>query len=172
MTNETTPPAAEQTMTVPMTILSQYVKDLSFENPNAPGILSLLAQTQPQVTVNVSVSFRALGTPPNAQAPLALESVVTIKGEGQLQNQPAFVVECAYGGLFTLPQGLPDHVVRGLMLVEAPRLLFPFARQMVSEAVMNGGYGPLLVAPVDFMALHQQQVRGEQLAAQPQAGNA
>lgn len=173
MTEETQPPAAApQTISVPMTVLSQYIKDLSFENPNAPGILTLLSQTQPQVNVNVTVAFRLLGNPPTQQAPVTFEGTVTIKAEGTLQNQPAFIVECIYGGVFALPQGLPDHVVRALLMVEAPRLLFPFARQITSEAVMNGGYGPLLIAPVDFLALHQQQMKNEQLATSQTAGHA
>jgi preprotein translocase subunit SecB len=166
MTQENAP------QSVPMTVLSQYLKDLSLENPSAPGILSLLQQTQPQVNVNVTVGFRPLGNGPTPQAPAVYECLVTIKAEGKLQDNPAFIVECSYGGAFALPQNLPEQMVRGLMMVEAPRLLFPFARQIASECVMNAGYGPLLIAPVDFMTLYNQQAQAETLAGSDAAGNA
>jgi preprotein translocase subunit SecB len=171
MTNEATSAPAQPT-SIQMQVLSQYVKDISFESPNVPGVLALLQQTQPQVNVSVTVGFRPLGTPPNAQAPLTMESILTIKAEGKVQETKGFIVECTYCGIFALPQNLPENIVRGVMMVEAPRLLFPFARQIASECVMNGGFGPLLIAPVDFLALHMQQTQTEQLATQKEAGHA
>lgn len=168
MTN--TAPAPAQT--VPLTVLSQYVKDFSFENPNAPGVLAQLSAGPPQVNVNVTVGFRQFSQPSKPEQPVTYEGVVTIKADGTIKGQVGFVVECSYAGLFAMPQNVPPHIVRGIMMVEAPRLLFPFARQVCSDAVMHGGYGPLLIAPVDFMALHQQQQQGEQLAVSPAAGNA
>jgi len=171
MTDQNTQQQAA-TQSIPMTVLSQYVKDISFESPNVPAILPMLQQTQPAVNVSVTVGYRPLGTPNTPQAPATFEGVLTIKAEGNVQDNKGFIVECTYCGIFAMPQGVPDEIVKALMMVEAPRLLFPFARQIASECVMNGGFGPLLIAPVDFLSLYHQQQSQAELAAQEPAGAA
>lgn len=161
---------------IPMSVLSQYVKDLSFENPGAPGLLSNLGNAQPEVSVTVNVSHRTLqatadGEPAQA-LPAVYECTLTVKAEGKLAGAPAFMIECLYAAAVALPKTLPDQVARGMLLVEAPRLLFPFARQIVSDAVRDGGYGPLMINPVDFMAMYQRQMQIEAEANRQQSGNA
>lgn len=161
---------------IPLSVLSQYIKDLSFENPGAPGLLSQLAATPPQVNVTVNVSHRALQASAEGQSPQNLPAVfectLTVKAEGKLANQPAFMLECLYAAAVALPQNLPENMMRGLLMVETPRLLFPFVRQIVSDAVRDGGYGPLMVNPVDFMAMYQRQLQIEAEAATQQTGTA
>lgn len=162
---------------IPLSILSQYVKDLSFENPGAPGLLSHLGTTQPEVSVTVNVSHRALqvtgdNAAPGQQMPQVHECVLTVRADGRLNGQPAFMIECLYAAAVALPNNLPENVMRGMLLVEAPRLLFPFARQIVSDAVRDGGFGPLMINPVDFMAMYQRQLQIEAEANKQQAGNA
>ena len=130
-------------------ILAQFVKDLSFENPNASQ--TLVGRTgSPQVTVNVDVRTQTIDE-------TTFEVVLTIKGEAKSGEMQAFVIELAYGGLVKLTD-LPREQVAAALYVEVPRLLFPFARAVVAEATRNGGYPPLLVQPIDFVALFKRQI--------------
>ena len=130
-------------------ILAQYVKDLSFENPNATQTLTA-RPAAPQVTVNVDVRTATIDE-------TTYEVVLTIKGEAKTGEVQAFVIELAYGGLVKLTD-LPKEQVAAALYVEVPRLLFPFARAVVAEATRNGGYPPLLVQPIDFVALFRRQI--------------
>lgn len=171
-----TPQNPAQSQMIPLSVLSQYAKDLSFENPGAPGLLSNLATMQPEVNVTVNVSHRALQATAEGQQqqnlPAVYECTLTIKADGKLAGKPAFVIECLYAAAIALPQNLPTEIVRGMLMVEAPRLLFPFARQIVSDAVRDGGYGPLMINPVDFVSMYQRQLQIEAQANQQQSGNA
>ena len=162
---------------VPINVLTQYVKDLSFENPNVPGILTQLGGQQPNVAVSVNLSTGQLPAPADAPAgtnPAPYECTLTIKADAKLGEgenaQQAFIIECSYAGLFAFPEGLPEGLLRGLLMVEAPRLLFPFARSYISDAAQAGGFGPLLINPIDFGALYNQQLGYEAQAAQQQTG--
>ena len=177
------PPEQPQTIplgAVPITVLTQYVKDLSFENPNAPASLAQLGPSnQPQVGISVNIQTGPVAAPQPPTGPSgqpAFECALTIKAEGKLGTgdavQIAFIIEVTYAGLFAFPPGLPDGAVRALLMVEAPRLLFPFARLQLSEAAQAGGYGPLLINPIDFGGLYQQQLNYEQQASQQQSGTA
>ena len=157
---------------VPITVLTQYVKDLSFENPNAPQSLSQLGpQNQPQVGVSVNIQTGQVNAP-NPSGQPAFECALTIKAEGKLAETTAFIAEVTFAGLFAFPAGLPEPAVRAMLMVEAPRLLFPFARMHLSECAQSGGYGPLLINPIDFGGLYQQQLNYEQQASQQQTGTA
>lgn len=138
-----------------LVVNAQYVKDLSFENPNAPH--SLLQQSgEPNVQVGVDTAAVQLeGT--------TFEVTLTIRAEGTAGDTTLFLVETAYAGVFTLGD-TPEEYIAPLLYVEAPRQLFPFARAVVAECVRDGGFPPLLIHPVDFMALFQQ--RAQQAAAE------
>ena len=130
-------------------ILAQFVKDLSFENPNATQ--TLVNRTgSPQVTVNVDVRTQTIDAS-------NYEVILTIKGEAKSGDLQAFVIELAYGGLVKLVD-LPNEQIAAALYVEVPRLLFPFARAVIAESTRNGGYPPLLVQPIDFVALFKRQV--------------
>lgn len=130
-------------------IMAQYVKDLSFENPNATQTL-VARPASPQVTVNVDVRTATIDD-------TTYEVVLTIKGDAKNAELQAFVIELAYGGLVKLTD-LPREQTAAALYVEVPRLLFPFARAVVAEATRNGGYPPLLVQPIDFVALFKRQI--------------
>jgi preprotein translocase subunit SecB len=134
-------------------ILAQYVKDLSFENPGAPQSLQP-SQQQPQVQVNVDVGARALGGD-------AYESTLQINARGVRGSEAIFVVELTYAGLFQL-RGFPEDQLQAVLLVECPRILFPFARAVIADATRDGGFPPLMINPIDFaqMMLRQQQQPG------------
>lgn len=135
-------------------ILAQYVKDLSFENPNAPAVYQW--QGQPQMDVQVNIGVNGVGEEVH-------EVVLKIEVEAKGDQGVAFRVETLYAGLFAL-RNIPEEQLQPFLLAEAPRLLFPFARQVISSAVTDGGFPPLLLDPIDFGGLYMQS------AAQQQAG--
>ena len=141
-----------------LVVNAQYVKDLSFENPNAPQ--SLLQQSgEPNVQVGIDTSAVQLEGS-------TFEVTLTVSAEGTAGDTSLFLVEAAYAGIFTLGE-VPEEYVAPLLYVEAPRQLFPFARAVVAECVRDGGFPPLLIHPVDFMALFQQRAAQQ---AQAQGG--
>lgn len=129
-------------------INAQYVKDLSFENPRAPQSL-LQAPQQPEVQLGVDVKAQNL-------APNLYEVVLTVHAEAKANSERIFLVELAYAGVVTLNNMTEADLPRAL-LVETPRLMFPFARSVVANAVRDGGYMPLLLNPIDFSELLQRQ---------------
>jgi preprotein translocase subunit SecB len=129
-------------------VATQYVKDLSFENPNAPR--SLAQQGQPQVTVNVDVKTNVL-------AETTYEVVLNIKAEAKAGDATSFLCELSYAGVIVL-KNVSKEQTAPLLLIEAPRLLFPFARAVIAEATRNGGFPPLLVQPIDFTDLFRRQL--------------
>jgi preprotein translocase subunit SecB len=138
---------------LPIVINAQYVKDFSFENPNAPQTL-LPGQPAPQVSVGVDVRGQQVGE--NLH-----EVVLDMRCEAKVGENTAFLVELSYAGLFTI-QGIPEEHVRAVLLIEAPRLLFPFARAIVADATRDGGYPPLMINPIDFTELYRRQMSQSQ----------
>ncbi|WP_310498153.1 protein-export chaperone SecB [Sandarakinorhabdus sp.] len=134
-------------------ILTQYVKDLSFENPNAPN--SLQAQTQPKIDVNVGVNAKRA-------AENVYEVELKISAKAEVDGDVSFMVELVYAGLFGL-QNVPEEALEPFCIIEAPRLLFPFARRIVADTVRDGGFPPLMLDPIDFGALYMAQQQGGQV---------
>jgi preprotein translocase subunit SecB len=133
----------------PLTIHGQYIKDLSFENPRAPQ--SLIEQKQPQLTLNVNVATKQFETK-------TFEVSLTIEASAVTpEKEPLFVLELVYAGTVTLGE-VPNDAIGPLLLIETPRLLFPFARAIVANATREAGFPPLNIAPVDFVALYRQQL--------------
>lgn len=130
-------------------VLGQYIKDLSFENPNAPRSLAPTSQ-QPEINININVEANPLAEPD-------IEVMLKIEGKAQLQGSILFNFELAYGGVFRI-QNVPQENLRPMVLIECPRLLFPFARDIIAKAVRDGGFPPLLLQPVDFVSLYQQKL--------------
>ena len=132
-----------------LNVLAQYTKDLSFENPNAPRVLT--GQQQPQINIQVGVN----ATPQNQTD---FEVALKIEGKAELpNNQVLFSFELVYGGIFRI-QNVPQDSLSAVVMIECPRLLFPFARQIIADAVVSGGFPPLLLDPVDFVGIYQQKL--------------
>src|SRR3954463_16108202 len=143
------PAAQPQQAASPLTIHGQYIKDLSFENPRAPQ--SLIEQKQPQLTLNVNVATRQFEAK-------TFEVTMTIEASAVTpEKEPLFVLELVYAGTVTLGE-VPQDAYGPLLLIETPRLLFPFARAIVANATREAGFPPLNIAPVDFVALYRQQL--------------
>ena len=138
-------------------IRTQYIKDLSFENPSAAE-RPPEAERAPDIQVNVQVAVRRLDAP-------NFEVTLQITANARHQEKPVFLVELTYAGIFTLV-GIPQEALEPTLLVECPRLLFPFARRIVADATRDGGFPPLLLGPIDFLALYRN---GQAQAAQAQA---
>ncbi len=133
-------------------VISQYVKDLSFENPNAPGIYQV--QGQPQLDVQFNIAAAQVGDDVH-------EVVLKIEAKGTIEGQTLYLVELSYAGLFGL-RNIPAEHLHPFLLGEAPRILFPFARRVLADAVRDGGYPPLLLEPIDVGALYLQQAEAQQ----------
>jgi preprotein translocase subunit SecB len=128
-------------------IVAQYVKDLSFENPNAPGVYQ--ANETPKIDVQFNIGSDAAGEG-------VWEVILKMDVSAKLEQGTAFQVELTYAGLFALTN-VPDQQREAFLLVEAPRLLFPFARRILADAVRDGNFPPLMLEPIDFGALYMQQ---------------
>ncbi len=127
---------------------AQYIKDLSFENPRAPH--SLLQQKEPpEVQLGVDVKAQALGQD-------VFEVVLSISAKANAGGDVVFVTELAYAAVVTI-RNTPQELVPTLLLVETPRLLFPFARTVIANATREGGFPPLLIHPIDFADLLRRQ---------------
>lgn len=137
-------------------ILAQFTRDLSFENPRAPESLRTGA-TQPQIDLNVEMNAR-VRTDGLYEVDLKLAAKALV--EGQLN----FQVELLYGGLFQI-NGVSDADLEPVLLIECPRYLFPFARRVISDITVDGGFPPFMLEPIDFAAVFA--ARQAQLAAQP-----
>ena len=135
-----------------VSILAQYVKDLSVENPSAPQVYSWQVQPSLDVQFNIGVNPAA-----DDVHEVTLKMEVTAKSD----NGVHFVIDLSYGGLFGL-RNLPDEALQPFLLIEAPRLLFPFARQIVADASQNTGFPPLLLDPIDFAGAYMAQVQAQQ----------
>ncbi len=134
-----------------VSILTQYVKDLSFENPNAPG--SLQTTEQPRIEINVNVNARKAGDD-------VFEVELKISAKATAGTMNAFVVELLYAGLFGL-KNVPEEALEPFLIMEAPRLLFPFARRIISDCTRDGGFPPLMLEPIDFASLYMSQQQGQ-----------
>src|SRR6266508_3483450 len=139
-------------------VLAQYIKDFSFENPNSPRSLTPSAQ-QPSIDIKINVGV-------NSTAPADFEVLLNLDGKAEVAGEVLFSFELVYAGLFRL-QNIPQENLHPLLMIECPRLLFPFARAIIADAVRNVGYPPLLLDPVDFAAMYQDKMR--QMQAEGQA---
>ncbi|HRK96758.1 MAG TPA: protein-export chaperone SecB [Rhodospirillales bacterium] len=142
----------------PLIVNAQYIKDFSFEAPGTPQVFSQMQQAQPDISVNVDVQARALEAP-------VYEVVLNVRADCKVGETQAFLVELSYGGVFTL--NVAQDNVHPVLLIECPRLLFPFARQILATTTVNGGFLPLMLGPIDFASLYQRQARDAEAGASP-----
>ena len=136
-------------------ILAQYVKDLSFENPSAPAVFQW--QGQPQMDVQVNIGVQGVGQDVH-------EVVLKLEVEAKGDQGIAYRVECLYAGLFAI-RNVPEEQLQPFLLAEAPRLLFPFARKIIADATVEGGFPPLRLDPIDFAGLYMQSAAQQQAEA-------
>jgi len=128
-------------------VVGQYIKDLSFENPGMPQT-SMAAR--PQIDLNVDLQAKQMDTE-------HYEVELKLRVSAQADGKPLFLLELVYAGVFQL-QNVPDEMRQAALLIEAPHIIFPFARRIVADIVRDGGMPPLLVEPIDFAALYRARM--------------
>lgn len=151
-------PQPDQQSLPALSVLAQYVKDFSFENPNAPS--SLRSEGQPTMQIGINLGVAQHGS-------TEYEVTLNIEGKAERTGTVLFAFELAFAGMFRI-QNVPAEHIQAVLMIECPRLLFPFAREIVATAVRNGGFAPLLLDPIDFVSLYQQRMAA-QAGAQPGA---
>ena len=137
-------------MTLPITIHAQYIKDLSFENPSPIASFTNETSAQPNISVGIQAKADNLGG-------RNFEVVLEIRIDATRDKAPLFLTELSYAGIITLGDSVSEDEAGPLLMIEAPRLLFPFARNILADVTRDGGFPPLMLAPVDFAALYEQQ---------------
>src|SRR5215470_1380379 len=150
------PPQQPQPAQAQFRVLAQYTKDFSFENPNAPQSVSQQPQ-QPSINIQINVN-------PKQLSDTSFEVELKLEGKAEVSGSMLFAFDLVYAGVFHL-QGIPQESVGPLIMIECPRMLFPFAREIIASAIVGGGFPPLLLDPIDFVALYQQKLAAAQ---QPQ----
>ena len=155
--NET--PAAPRGAAQPqLKILGQYLKDLSFENPNAPQSLNQQSGP-PEINISVNVNARPL-------AAHDYEVELHLEAKASSANKVVFAAELLYAGVFRL-ENVPQEALQPVVLIECPRMLFPFARQVLADATRNGGFPPLMLDPIDFAGMYHRRAAQAQAQSQP-----
>jgi preprotein translocase subunit SecB len=134
----------------PFKLLAQYLKDLSFENPGAPHV-QMSKGDVPRGQLKLDVQAKTL-------APMQYEVSLILGIAAMREQETVYIVEMEYAGLFDVT-GVPEEHVTPLLMIEAPRLLFPFAREVLARATHDGGYPPVLLNPIDFAAVFREQMR-------------
>lgn len=140
-------------------VLTQYIKDLSFENPAAP--MSLQSPQKPALEVGIDVQARGLGVD-------QYEVSIRVRADAKATNQTVFVCEVTYAGVFLL-KNISQENIQPVLLIECPRQLFPFARRVVADLTRDGGYPPLLLDPIDFLTLYRAQLAQQKVQNQASA---
>ena len=152
-------PQAGQGAAPQLNVMAQYIKDFSFENPNSPR--SLTPPKQPAINLQVAVNA-------NPQSDSDVEVALKIEGKAEIDSTLLFGFELTYAGIFRL-QNIPQDALHPTIMIECPRLLFPFAREIIATTVSNGGFPPLLLDPVDFVGLYRQNMARQQPGTPPPA---
>src|SRR5712691_6803255 len=152
--------AAAQNIPPQLNVVAQYIKDFSFENPNAPRSLTA-SKEPPQIGIQINVNASPL-------TDTDIEVVLNLEGKAETGGTLMFSFALEFAGVFRI-RNVPQESLNAVVLIECPRLLFPFAREIVATAVRNGGFPPLLLDPVDFVGLYRRKMEELQAAQAPAA---
>jgi preprotein translocase subunit SecB len=145
-TNGNMPPAGPEGAVPQLQILTQYIRDLSFENPGVGAPVE-----RPQIDLGVDLQARRITTQDQ------YEVLIKLRVGATQDDKPIFMLELVYGGLFMITN-VPEEGLQPILLIECPRLIFPFARRIVADVVRDGGLPPLLIEPIDFAALYRAKM--------------
>ena len=138
---------------ISLMINGQYTKDLSFEAPNAPDVFPLLQNEMPSIEVNIDVEA-------NPKGDKIYEVALKVRAEAKIQEQLVYLCEVIYAGLFTV--NVAEEQIGPVLLIECPLIIFPFLRRIVADLTGDGGFAPLMLAPIDFASLYQQRMLASQ----------
>ena len=143
----------ELSKTSTLAINGQYIKDLSFEAPNTPGVFNLLQTEIPNIQVDIDVQGEG-------KSDNLFEVVLKVRAEANVKNEGVYICELSYAGLFSI--NVPQEHLGPVLMIECPLILFPFLRRVIADVTGDGGFAPLMLSPVDFAALYQQRVKQAQ----------
>ena len=141
---------------------TQYIKDQSFENPHAPGIFAAIKEKAPQIEINVDVTPARIGEE-------TFEITLTLRADAKMGETAAFIVELQYAAIVSLKSGTDETTAQSLLLVEVPRLLFPYARSAIASVTRDGGFPPLLINPINFQEMHESRLSAAKAASESEA---
>jgi preprotein translocase subunit SecB len=133
----------------PLTIASQYIKDYSFEAPSSPGIFNQTGETEPDLEINCELKANPL-------EPGVFEVILVLRTDCKIGDQVAFVQELEYAGVFIV--NVPPEHLQPVLMIECPRLLFPFARNIICDGARDGGFPPILLNYMDFASMYEEQL--------------
>lgn len=157
-----------QASDLPVTIHAQYIRDISFENPQAPFALRA-DQPTPEMDVNIGMDAREIQ---DDKMQNLYEVVLTLSAKAQRGDDTVFIAEVIYGVTVSIGDSVPQDQHHPMLLIEIPRFAFPFARQIMATLTSQGGYPPLMLNPVDFQALYLERFKNEIAASQAAAEEA
>ncbi|MEO1014583.1 MAG: protein-export chaperone SecB [Pseudomonadota bacterium] len=164
MSDTPTPPAPGVGDAAPsLRVLAQYLKDLSFENPRAPQVFTTMTAA-PNIAVNVDVNARGVGED-------QYEVELTVSAKATHNEEAVFVIESAYAGAFEI-KNVPAEQLEIVLLVECPRIIFPFLRQILAETTQTGNFPPVMLDPIDFLAIYEQRRRAAAASPAPEGAQA
>ena len=147
---------------MPLMIHSQYVKDISFENPNAPQTL-LPGRKGPEIDVNINMGMREIE---DEKMKNLYEVTLILAATAKREDTTYFLAEVQYCALVSL-QDVPEQQHHPMLLIETPKIMFPFARQILADLTSNGGYPPLLLNPIDFQSMYMERFAKELSETKP-----
>jgi preprotein translocase subunit SecB len=142
---------------VTLNVLAQYIKDLSFESPNAPKSLQPDKNNQPRLEVSVNVQASGSGED-------LYEVVLHLEAHAKSEETVVYNIELLYGGLFRI-KGASQDILQPILFVDCPSILFPFARRVIADTSRDGGFPPLLLDPIDFRTLYRRNLENAQKEA-------
>ncbi len=138
-------------------VRAQYIRDLSFENPNPLAVFTSDSQEQPEISVGIQAKAQNLGD-------RNFELVLDFNVEAKRGKDTMFLVELSYGAVISVDESVAEDLVQHCVMVDSAHLLFPFARNIIADMTRDGGYPPLMLAPIDFNNLYQQQNQAQAVA--------
>lgn len=141
----------------PFLVHVQYIKDLSFENPNPLESFGETVEAQPSISVDIQAKAQDLGS-------ASFEVILEIRIDAKRNNKQLFLLELSYGAIIALSNQVKEEEIRPIIMVGVPHVLFPFARKIVADTIGDGGFPPLLLSPVDFEHLYRNQIAEEKVA--------
>ena len=150
--------AAGQQVSPSIEVVAQYIKDLSFENPRAPGSMTDQRTGQPPINFNIQVNANPAGDD-------QVEVELRLEARAGDDKNVIFALELVYCGLFRI-RNIPQEHFQPFVMIECPRLLFPFARQIVADTIGAGGFPPVMLGLIDFASLYQQRIAQQGQPAQ------
>ena len=142
---------AEDNKNFQFIINTQYLKDLSFENPKAPDSLKIF-DSKPEIKIDIDINSKPLKN----HGDDIYEVNLMIKGSTTVKNEIMFLIEATYSGIFTI-KNAPSDVLEKVLLIECPKFLFPFLRTIIANNTRDGGFPPLMITPIDFVGLYESK---------------